>query len=250
MTPTSSSILSIILFFGCFYKSLAAVANNRTEYSKNKVMKQQKQELDAIGDEHSNNRGMGGVSGVEKFEVNLDHLSNIQCDQDTFQVQKKLMAKECYVNLIQKIQESGRFDLESNSYVVVDDRYLNASFQSICEDNGGQMISADVSYGDKLSICNEKNLSGVTNYSSYPICLARFCEERSKLHTVVGVLTQNLIISKVVGCDPEVFIKENDYHLYNHESASSSCLRFDDEDYDEEEDSSCHQSLGSKMYYY
>jgi hypothetical protein len=79
-----------------------------------------------------------------------------------------------YITLVGNIQDSGL----TNTYIVVKDRDLNVSFQTICEDSGGHMVSADVSYeaNQDSEACN----NGLINYSSYPICLAKSCEEGSK----------------------------------------------------------------------
>ena len=100
------------------------------------------------------------------------------------------------------------------------------------------MVSVDVFYEahQNSEACN----NDLVNYSSYPIFLAKSCEDGSQ--TVIGVLTQNLHIS--IECDPEFNIKRNDYSepemLLPSDSNTASVPR-------PLSDNAC---LASKRYYY
>ena len=180
---------------------------------------------------------------VERFKMDHDYLSKLQCDQDTFEVKKKQMNRGDYITLMGSIQDSGFLDNETNTYIVVKDRDLNVSFQNICEDSGGHMVSADVFYEGANPQDSEACNNGLINYSSYPICVAKSCEEGSK--TVLGVLTQNLHIA--MECDPEFIIRQTDYSepeplIPSDNNASAPCLS--------DEGNVVSTCLASKMYYY
>ena len=216
------------------FLSILLVANTSATAEK-------RRNLDKEKDEHQEYYYDAAGHQVEKFKMDHDYLSKLQCDQDTFELQKKQMNRGDYTTLMGNIQDSGFLDNKTNTYIVVKDRDLNISFQNICEDSGGHMVSADVLYEDNQD--SEDCNNGIVNYSSYPICLAKSCEEGSK--TVLGILSQNLHIA--MECDPELIIRRNDYSepeplLPSDNNAPVPCLSDEGN-----ADSTC---LASKMYYY
>jgi hypothetical protein len=144
---------------------------------------------------------------VENFKMDEEYYSTKKCDQDTLEVEKEIMLREDYMILRENIQDTGFHVNETNTYIVVSDVDLNASFQEICEDSGGWMVSADLFYESDKGDSNTCSSDSLVNYSHYPICVAKSCEDGSQ--TVLGVLAQNLEIS--TECDPEIIIAYVDY---------------------------------------
>ena len=150
-------------------------------------------------------------------------VSNQNCDQDTFKViQEQMNSRQDYITLMGKIEDAGYEyldrDTDTNIYIVLEDKDLHVMFQRICEESGGQMVSADVVYytdtdtdtqdhSERPRWCSADN-DNLVNYSGYPICVAKSksksCEEdRSRSHTLLGVLKQNLDIVSME-CEPEI----------------------------------------------
>jgi hypothetical protein len=233
--PPALSIIDNIMKLTIAFLSILLVANTSATAEKRRNLDKEKDE------EHQEYYYDAAGHQVEKFKMDHDYLSKLQCDQDTFELQKKQMNRGDYTTLMGNIQDSGFLDNETNTYIVVKDRDLNVSFQNICEDSGGHMVSADVLYEDNQD--SEDCNNGIVNYSSYPICLAKSCEKGSK--TVLGILSQNLHIA--MECDPELIIRRNDYSepeplLPSDNNAPVPCLSDEGN-----ADSTC---LASKMYYY
>jgi hypothetical protein len=53
---------------------------------------------------------------VEKFKMDHDYLSKLQCDQDTIEVKKNQMSRGDYITLTGNIQDSGFLDNETNTH--------------------------------------------------------------------------------------------------------------------------------------
>ncbi len=136
---------------------------------------------------------------LEDYKNDEDDDGEIStCNRDTIALTSNLLQDDDYIDLLQKIRNSGYYDTEKMVYNVLGDENLFQDYQKNCYTAEGYVIAAALFYlseeeQEDSNVCSDSD----TNYANYPMCLAKSCEDEEDVSQIVyQILDENIDISK------------------------------------------------------